>query len=210
MVYVTVGDHCDAEGIEARGSQENRFRQDLFGDVQDCLLDGQESDARHNLESALSESGITVGRLTEHVLRGYEPREGTHLRRELQTWVIEVLLDESYSARDEPAITHQNHYSAICDLVDLSMGHGPDAMGSAFARLANHAMSIEKERVLKPEACRLSLVASLSSRLRQRLQLQDSEHPRRPGRPAEPQTRGRRDEFRLASYPTKLGRHACR
>jgi hypothetical protein len=60
------------KGIDARGPRENRFPQDLFGDVQDRLLEGQERDARQHLESALSEREITIGRLIEHVLRGYE------------------------------------------------------------------------------------------------------------------------------------------
>ena len=72
IVNVMVGDHCDMKGIDGRGSRENRFPQDFFGDVQDRLLEGQERDARQHLESALSESVITIGRLIEHVLRRYE------------------------------------------------------------------------------------------------------------------------------------------
>ena len=72
IVYVVVGDHRDMKGVDARGSRQNRFLQDLFGDIQYRCLDGQERDARQRFESSLSESGIAVSRLIEHVLRGYE------------------------------------------------------------------------------------------------------------------------------------------
>lgn len=39
-------------------------------------------------------------------------------------------------------MTHQDRRSAIRDLVDLAMEHGPDAMAAA-ATLMNHAMPIE-------------------------------------------------------------------
>ena len=45
-------------------------------------------------------------------------------------------------------MAHQEERSAIRDLVDLAMEHGPDAM-AAFATLMNHAMQIEREQVLK-------------------------------------------------------------
>ena len=48
-------------------------------------------------------------------------------------------------------MTHQEERSAIRDLVDLAMEHGPDAMAAAFATLMNHAMQIEREQVLKAE-----------------------------------------------------------
>lgn len=49
-------------------------------------------------------------------------------------------------------MTHQDESSAIRDLVDLAMEHGPDAMAAAFATLMNHAMQIEREQVLKAES----------------------------------------------------------
>jgi len=49
-------------------------------------------------------------------------------------------------------MTHQEERSAIRDLVDLAMEHGPDAMAAAFATLMNHAMQIEREQVLKAES----------------------------------------------------------
>lgn len=49
-------------------------------------------------------------------------------------------------------MTHQDECSAIRDLVDLAIEHGPDAMAAAFATLMNHAMQIEREHVLKAES----------------------------------------------------------
>ena len=49
-------------------------------------------------------------------------------------------------------MTHQDERSAIRDLVDLAMEHGPDAMAAAFATLMNHAMQIEREQVLNAES----------------------------------------------------------
>jgi transposase-like protein len=49
-------------------------------------------------------------------------------------------------------MTHQDESSAIRDLVDLAIEHGPDAMAAAFATLMNHAMQIEREQVLKAES----------------------------------------------------------
>ncbi len=49
-------------------------------------------------------------------------------------------------------MTHQEDSSAIRDLVDLAIEHGPDAMAAAFATLMNHAMQIEREQVLKAES----------------------------------------------------------
>jgi hypothetical protein len=49
-------------------------------------------------------------------------------------------------------MTHQDECSAIRDLVDLAMEHGPDAMAAAFATLMNHAMQIEREQVFKAES----------------------------------------------------------
>jgi hypothetical protein len=49
-------------------------------------------------------------------------------------------------------MTHQDEYSAIRDLVDLAIEHGPDAMAAAFANLMNHAMQIERKQVLKAES----------------------------------------------------------
>ena len=49
VVYVMMGDHRDMKGIDARGSRQNRFSQNLFGDFQDCLVDGQARDARQRL-----------------------------------------------------------------------------------------------------------------------------------------------------------------
>jgi transposase-like protein len=49
-------------------------------------------------------------------------------------------------------MTHQDERSAIRDLVDLAMEHGPDAMAAAFATLMKHAMQIEREQVLSAES----------------------------------------------------------
>jgi len=49
-------------------------------------------------------------------------------------------------------MTHQEERSAIRDLVDLAMEHGPDAMAAGFATLMNHAMQIERGQVLKAES----------------------------------------------------------
>jgi hypothetical protein len=49
-------------------------------------------------------------------------------------------------------MTHQDECSAIHDLVDLAIEHGPDAMAAAFATLMNHAMQIDREQVLKAES----------------------------------------------------------
>ena len=62
----------DMQGIDARGSRQNRFSQNLFGDFQDCRVDGQDRDARQRFQSALCEGGIPISRLIEHVLRGDE------------------------------------------------------------------------------------------------------------------------------------------
>ncbi len=70
VVYVMVGSHRDMEGIDARRSWQNCFSQDCFGDVQDCLLDREDRNARQRLEAALSEGRITISRFVEHVLRG--------------------------------------------------------------------------------------------------------------------------------------------
>jgi hypothetical protein len=72
VVYVMMGDHRDMKGIDARGSRQNRFSQNLFGDVQDCPLNRQDRDTRQRLQSALCEGGISINCLVEHVLRGYE------------------------------------------------------------------------------------------------------------------------------------------
>ena len=72
VVYVMMGDHCDMKGIDACGSRQNRFSQNLFGDFQDCLVDGQDRDAGQRLPSALCEGGIPISCLVEHVLRGHE------------------------------------------------------------------------------------------------------------------------------------------
>ncbi len=73
IVYVMVGNHCDMKGIDARGSRKNRFPQDLFGDVQDRLLEGQERDARQFLESTLSEGGITSTAGDQRLDRQHRP-----------------------------------------------------------------------------------------------------------------------------------------
>ena len=72
IVYVVMSDHRDMKGIDAGRWRENGFSQDLVGNVQDRLVDGQERNARQQFESALSKSGIAIGRLVEDVLRGHE------------------------------------------------------------------------------------------------------------------------------------------
>ena len=49
VVYVMMCDHRDMKGIDARGSRQNRFSQNLFGDFQDCLVDGQDRDTCERL-----------------------------------------------------------------------------------------------------------------------------------------------------------------
>jgi hypothetical protein len=49
-------------------------------------------------------------------------------------------------------MTHQDESSAIRDLVDLAMEHGPDAIAAAVATLMNAAMQIEREQVRKAES----------------------------------------------------------
>jgi hypothetical protein len=72
VVYVMMGDHRDMKGIDACGSRQNRFSQNLFGDFQDCPFNRQDRDTCEHLESTLGQGGITIRRLVEHVLRGHE------------------------------------------------------------------------------------------------------------------------------------------
>ncbi len=49
-------------------------------------------------------------------------------------------------------MTHQGESSAIRDLVDLAMEHGPGAIAAGFANLTNHAMPFKREQELKTES----------------------------------------------------------
>ena len=100
-------------------------------------------------------------------------------------------------------MTHQEERSAIRDLVDLAMEHGPDAMAAAFATLMNHAMQIEREQVLKAES---------HQRTSDRQGYANGFKPKtlktRVGRVdlRIPQTRGYRDENGRPFYPRSLER----
>jgi len=63
VVYVMMGDHRDMKGIDARGSRQNRFSQNLFGDFQDCRVGnvGKRGDAaagNHKLRRAVTALAI--------------------------------------------------------------------------------------------------------------------------------------------------------
>jgi hypothetical protein len=62
----------------------------------------------------------------------------------LKRWAIEAFLEVLHLVQGT-CDAHQDERSAIRDLVDLAMEHGPDAMAAAFATLMNHAMQIERE-----------------------------------------------------------------
>ena len=100
-------------------------------------------------------------------------------------------------------MTHQDEYSAIRDLVDLAIEHGPDAMAAAFATLMNHAMQIEREQVLKAEshqrtADRQGYANGFKPKtLNTRVGQVDLRIP---------QTRGYRDEHGRPFYPKALDR----
>jgi putative transposase len=100
-------------------------------------------------------------------------------------------------------MTHQDECSAIRDLVDLAIEHGPDAMAAAFATLMNHAMQIEREQVLKAEsrqrtADRQGYANGFKPKtLNTRVGQVDLRIP---------QTRGYRDEHGRPFYPKALDR----
>ena len=99
-------------------------------------------------------------------------------------------------------MTHQDERSAIRDLVDLAMEHGPDAMAAAFATLMNHAMQIEREQKLKAES------RSAADRQGYANGFKPKTLNTRVGRVELriPQTRGYRDENGRPFYPKALDR----